>query len=217
MNAGGAAVMIRAAGLAHRYGRVQGLQALDFEIAAPGIVAVTGPNGAGKSTLLRAVAGLLAPSAGVLDVTRAGVPWPAARRRLGCGFASADVVLYDELSVAENLAFAARARGVADPSSAVATALARLSFGARAAARVGALSSGWRQRARLAFALLGDPDLLLLDEPGSHLDAEGRALVAALVTEPRPGRLLLLATNDEREWALAGSRIDLPGGMGRLH
>jgi len=79
---------------------------------------------------------------------------------------------------------------------------------------VAALSSGMRQRLRLAFALLHRPPILLLDEPGSHLDDEGRALTAAIVAEQRRAGLVLLATNDERESALADSRIELRGGLG---
>jgi ABC-2 type transport system ATP-binding protein len=210
-----AAVAIEAAGLAHRYGRNVGLAATDFTLAAPAVVAVTGPNGAGKSTLLRALAGLLAPTGGTLRVTRAGAAWPAAERRLAAGFASPDVLLYEEMSAQENLRFAARGRGLADPERAVDAALERVGLTARAGERIGALSSGWRQRARLAFAVLGDPVLLLLDEPGSHLDEAGRQVVESLTRERRAGRLLLIATNDEREWKLGEQRIDLAGGLGR--
>ena len=71
------------------------------------------------------------------------------------------------------------------------------------------LSSGMKQRLRLAFALLGTPALLLLDEPGSHLDEEGRATVARLVEEEGRTGLVLLATNDEREMRLGAQRIEL--------
>ena len=85
----------------------------------------------------------------------------------------------------------------------------------RAHDRVPALSSGMKQRLRIAFALLLKPPVLLLDEPGSHLDDEGRATVARLVDQERPTSLVVIATNDEREWRLAEQRIELRGrGLG---
>jgi ABC-type multidrug transport system ATPase subunit len=65
------------------------------------------------------------------------------------------------------------------------------------------------QRLRLAFALLDDPPLLLLDEPGNHLDDEGRQALATLIREEGTRRLVMIATNDEREGALAGQRVEL--------
>ncbi len=209
------AVTIEARGLSHRYGRRLGLEPLDFDVAAPGLVAVTGPNGSGKSTLMRILAGLLRPSGGSVSISAGGVPWPPEARRLGVGFASPDVTLYEEMSVAENLRFAARGRGLATPEPTVVAAMAHVGLEARAHDRVGALSSGWRQRARLAFALLGEPPLLLLDEPGSHLDEDGRRVIESLAGTWSRERLVMIATNDEREWTLGRQRIDVAGGVGR--
>src|SRR5205085_142021 len=114
-----------------------------------------------------------------------------------------------------NLGFAAEARGVPAPATVAGAALARVGLGARAADRVAALSSGMRQRLRLAFALLHDPAVVLLDEPGAHLDDEGRALLQRLIAEARGRALIVIATNDEREWRLADQRIELRGrGLG---
>lgn len=208
---------IEARALTHLYGRRHGLEPVDFSIRAPGLVAVTGPNGSGKSTLMRILAGLLRPSGGAVTVRRRGAPWTPDARRLTAGFASPDVTLYDEMTVAENLLFAARARGLGDPQRAVDAALAEVRLAPRADDRIGALSSGWRQRARLAFALLGDPDMLLLDEPGSHLDEQGRGVIESVATARARERLVVIATNDERESSLGERRIDLAGGMGRPH
>ena len=67
------------------------------------------------------------------------------------------------------------------------------------------------QRVRLAFALLHRPAVLLLDEPGSHLDEDGRAMLAATIARQRAHGVVVLATNDEREWRLADRRIELRG------
>jgi len=201
--------------LAHRFGARSALEPVSFALAGPVVAAVTGPNGSGKTTLLRIVAGLLHARRGTCALSVGGREVPPGERRHWVGYAGPALAFYDELSAAENLAFVAETRGLAGPREAVAAALERVGLSARASDRVTALSSGMLQRLRLAFALLHRPPVLLLDEPGSHLDEEGRALVARLVDEERGRGLVLIATNDEREWRLAEQRIELRGrGLG---
>jgi heme exporter protein A len=202
---------VEARAVSHRYGRRVGLQPVSFACAAPGVVAVTGVNGSGKSTLLRAIAGLLRASSGELAITVEGREVPASTRREVVGFASPELAFYDELTTTENLRFAAEAAGLAEPTARAGEALTRAGLASRPHDRVAALSSGMKQRLRLAFALLRRPPLLLLDEPGSHLDEEGRQLVERIVAEQGRAGLVLIATNDEREWRLAGERIELRG------
>ena len=126
-----------------------------------------------------------------------------------------ELTFYDEFTVAENLGFAGEAMGLDDARGRAHAALERVGLDARAGDRVAALSSGMKQRLRIAFALLSRPALLLLDEPGSHLDEAGRAVVARVIDEQRRSGLVLIATNDEREWRLAERRIELRGpGLG---
>src|SRR5207249_6403030 len=165
----GAAVGVRAEKLSHRYGRrATGVDGLAFAFDGHGTVAVTGPNGSGKSTLLRIIAGLLRPTEGATTVIVDGRECPAARRRDFLGLATPELSFYEEFSAVENLAFAAEARRLAAPRRAADVALAVVGLAARAGDRVAAYSSGMKQRLRLAFALLHEPPLLLLDEPGSH-------------------------------------------------
>ncbi|MEK7823812.1 MAG: ABC transporter ATP-binding protein [Candidatus Eisenbacteria bacterium] len=209
------AVALEARDLTHRYGRRIGLEPVSFALGAPGVVAITGANGSGKSTLLRIVAGLLRATGGTAVLTVEGHAIAPAERRCWVGYAAPELSFYDELSVEENLVFAAEARGLDAPAAAAAAALARVGLDSRAGDRVPALSSGMKQRLRLAFALLHRPPVLLLDEPGSHMDDEGRATLAGLVEQERRARLVLIATNDEREWRLAEQRIELRGrGLG---
>ncbi len=213
--AGAPAFRIRASSLAHRYAPGRGLEAIDFAIASPGLIAVTGPNGSGKSTLLRIVAGLLEPSAGRCEVEIDGALLPPAARRARCGFAAPELAFYDELTVGENLEFAAEASGAVDAVARVDAALDRVGLPGRRRDRVAALSSGMKQRLRLAFAILHAPPLLLLDEPESHLDTDGREVLTQLLATQRASGLVLLATNDEREWRRADQRIELHGrGLG---
>ena len=213
--AAGARVAMTGTGLGHRYGGGRGLQPLSFRFESPGVVAVTGANGAGKSTLLRILAGLLRPSHGTFELSCDGRAVAPARRRRHVGYAASELAFYDEFTARENLAYAAEALGLAAPARTADTALAKVGLATRADDRVAALSSGMKQRLRLAFALLAAPDVLLLDEPGSHLDDDGRARVAALIAEHGAHGLVVLATNDEREWRLAGTRCPLSGrGLG---
>jgi heme exporter protein A len=210
-----ATVGLEARDLAHRYGRRTGLEPVNFALASPGVVAITGANGSGKSTLLRVVAGLLRATRGTAVLTVEGRAIAPAERRHWVGYAAPELSFYDELSVEENLVFAAEARGLGEPAAAAAAALARVDLDSRASDRVLALSSGMKQRLRIAFALLHRPPALLLDEPGSHMDDEGRATLAGLVEQERRTGLVLIATNDEREWRLAEQRIELRGrGLG---
>ncbi|MEN0128852.1 MAG: ABC transporter ATP-binding protein [Brevundimonas sp.] len=192
---------------------------------APGeVVAVLGPNGAGKSTLLGAVAGLTPVSSGqirldgrVLDDAGSGTFLDAAHRPVGFVFQS--YRLFPHLSVRENVAFSPRARG-AGRSQSRATAeewLDRLGLAELSGRRPGDLSGGQAQRVALARALAGGPELLLLDEPLSALDARTRLDVQGelrrhlssfagpcLVVTHDPLEALLLA---DRLVVLEGGRI----------
>jgi heme exporter protein A len=197
-------VTLVAESVAHRYSARRGLAPLSFRATAPSLVAVVGENGAGKSTLLRMVAGLLRPTSGTLECSGA---------EGGVGYAAPDLAFYVEMSAEENLAFAAEARGL--HRTAVREALERVELTSRARDRVSDLSSGLQQRLRLAFALLGHPSLLVLDEPGSHLDERGRTVLSGILDEHRTHGLVLMATNDEREWRRADSKIEIrAGGLG---
>ncbi len=157
-----------------------------LEVADGEVLAVLGPNGAGKSTVLRVLAGLLPPDGGRVVVD--GRTWddvgerlhlPPHRRPLGMVFQ--DHLLFPHLSVLENVAFGPRTRGVpkADARRAAAAWIERVGLEGLAGRRPGQLSGGQAQRAALARALVGEPALLLLDEPLSALDARTRLAVRA--------------------------------------
>jgi heme ABC exporter ATP-binding subunit CcmA len=158
-------------GLSRAFGRVRVLRALDLTLAPGEALAVAGPNGAGKSTLLRLLAGLMRPTAG--EVRILGRPLaggdPEARRAVG--LLSHHSLLYDDLTLVENLTFAARLYGLAQPGAVAHAALDAAGLAARAHDTPRRLSRGLLQRAAIARALLHRPRLLLLDEPFTALDA----------------------------------------------
>jgi len=171
---------------------------------------VRGPNGSGKSTFLRVLAGLLSPTEGSVRVLEGGAPRDASWRRRWTGYLSPDLTLYDEFSPLENLTFFGRARGLPRDETRDRSLLSRLGLGDRLHDPLATLSTGLRQRAKLAFALQAEPRILLLDEPGSNLDASGRELIAAAVSE-YAGResLVVVATNDPLEFDLGTRTLEL--------
>ncbi|HVL05712.1 MAG TPA: heme ABC exporter ATP-binding protein CcmA, partial [Acidimicrobiales bacterium] len=195
-------------------GRFPALAGVDLDVAAGEIVLVQGSNGAGKTTLLRALAGLAAFTAGQAEVLGHDMrkSRKAVRRRVGLlGHAA---FLYDDLTVADNLRFSARAAG-ADSSSAVG-AMARLGLDGRLRdVPAGKLSAGQRRRVAVAAVVARRPELWLLDEPHAGLDAAGRSLLDAIVQEAAAGgATVLLASHElDRAAALATRTVTMAGGQ----
>jgi heme exporter protein A len=186
---------LRTHGLEKRFGPLVALHPLDLELAPGAALAVLGPNGAGKSTLLRLLAGLARPSAGTIEIdarTRSRV-----ERRRSVGLVGHATFLTPTLTTRENLLLAAKLHGLAAPAERAARALADEELESVAERRAGALSRGLAQRAAIARALLHDPQLVLLDEPWTGLDARAATrLSARLEAEKRAGRTLVIVTHD---------------------
>jgi len=194
-------------------GRFPALAGVDLDVARGEVLLVRGPNGAGKTTLLRACAGLVGISSGEADVLGHDLRADrrAVRRRVGLlGHAA---FLYDDLTVADNLRFAARASG--SSKAAADAASARLGLDGRLRHLTAAkLSAGQRRRVALAAVLARQPELWLLDEPHAGLDAAGRDLLDELVREAvAAGATVLLASHElERAAALATRSVVIAGG-----
>jgi heme exporter protein A len=181
--------------LVRRFGRRRAVDGVSLRIQAGECLALFGPNGAGKTTLLRLLAGLLRPSAG--EVRLLGKPLNKdALERGQIGLISHQSMLYDVLTVAENVAFAARLHGVQDVAGATTAALHRLGLQGRELTPVRALSRGWQQRVSIARAIVHGPSLVLLDEPYTGLDVAGaRALTELLASLRDDGASLALVTH----------------------
>ncbi len=177
--------------------------------ASAGLTAVAGRNGSGKTTLLKILARLLAPERGRVGIFDASRELSGEERRRAVGWAGPDLAFYDDFTARENLRFFRRASGLSGDAADLAKRLDRVGLGAVADRRVGAFSTGMKQRLRLAFALLLDPPVLLLDEPAAGLDEEGRATLARVVGERRALGPVLLASNDPRDFASPEQTIEL--------
>lgn len=175
-----------------------------------GVVALVGANGAGKTTLLRLLATLLQADAGrlIFDGLEAGLDGEAWRRRTG--FLSAGSRLYARLTAREQLAYAGGFYGLEpqELTRRINELAVRFGFEAILDQRGSGLSTGQGQRVALARTLIGDPDLLILDEPTTGLDlVAAHRVVATVQTERRPGRLVLIATHVMAEVEALADRL----------
>ena len=203
---------IRARGIEKRFGRANALRGVDLELASSSSLALLGPNGAGKTTLLRLVAGLARPSAGTLEVGGERAGKPAARAQVG--LVAHATFLYPQLTARENLIFAARLFGVANPRARADELLAEAELDHVAHRPAGAFSRGMAQRLSIARGLVHDPSLLLLDEPFSGLDRSASRGLAARLAALRERRCsLVIVTHDvDRAVELADAALVLAGG-----
>jgi heme exporter protein A len=169
------------------------------------VLVVAGPNGAGKTTLLRLLAGLLRPSGGEIRVIGQPLSHASASVRRAIGLLSHQSLLYDDLSLRENLVFTARLYTLDRPDVAAAEALAAAGLTERADDLPRKLSRGLLQRAAIARAMLHRPSLLLLDEPFTALDAPAaERLRADLQSRVTAGAALVIVTHHlEEAWQLA--------------
>jgi len=184
-------------GLRHEFGERTALEGIDLSLEVGETVVVVGSNGAGKTTLLRILATLLRPTAGSVEVLGCPLPREAWRLRGRIGYLGHEPLLYRDLTGRENLRFQARLHGIGDEEreARIEAALRAIGMERRADERVADLSAGMRQRLAICRCVLHEPELLLLDEPDSHLDEEGRERASGLIG-PGPDRTRVVVTHD---------------------
>jgi heme exporter protein A len=190
---------VHVSSLAKRFGRRIAVAGVDFTLSAGDCLALFGPNGAGKTTLLRLIAGLLKPTNGSVRVQGVDVRGDA-QARAHVGMISHQSMLYAPLTAIENVEFTARLHGLADPSGAALMALQSMQVHERAQTPVRTLSRGLQQRVSIARATVHDPQVVLLDEPYSGLDASGAAALTELLQSLRSrGATLVVVTHNVAE------------------
>ncbi len=189
--------MIRARGLTKRFGPVVALDRLDLDVPAGSIFGLLGPNGAGKTTTLRILAGLARPTSGTASVAGVPVGLDHADLRRRIGYLDQDPRFYGWMRGRELLELVGRLHGLSGVAlrDRVRASLERAGLAGAAERRIGGYSGGMRQRLGVAQALLHEPELVILDEPVSSLDPEGRRDVLDLVRDLRGEATVVFSTH----------------------
>jgi putative ABC transport system ATP-binding protein len=208
--------MIAVRGLAHRYGAAEALRLPEWKVAQGERWLVLGPSGCGKTTLLHAVAGLIRPSEGRVEVAGQDLSSLSTstldRWRAGTiGIVLQALHLVKHLSVRDNLRLAQYLARAPQDDARIADTLAALGIADKAARRPSELSQGEQQRVAIARGVVNHPKLLLADEPTANLDDAAAATVVDLLSEQaaRHGATLVVATHDARVKGKFRERLEL--------
>jgi heme exporter protein A len=173
---------------------------------------ITGPNGSGKSTLVGILCGLIRPTRGTVRHLVSKEESDRADWRHHLGMVAPAMALYEELSAIENLHFLARVRGLVDAENRCRSCLEQVGLDPDRGTLARGFSTGMLQRLKIAQAMLHDPALLFLDEPGSNLDPSGQDWLEGWVRSAvSDGRTVVLATNDRREMEWGTASVALAG------
>ena len=191
------------------------LKDISLELSSPSLVGLLGPNGAGKSTLMKLLVSSLLPTSG--QILADGRPFcgsPAAERMLKAklGYLPQDFGLFDELTVYQFLDYMAALKGIRRPKNAIRQVIQEVRLEEKAGARIRTLSGGQRQRVGIAQAFLGDPQLLILDEPTVGLDPEERLHFRSLFSRAARDRLVLLSSHIIEDVQSVCDRVVVLGG-----
>jgi heme ABC exporter ATP-binding subunit CcmA len=207
-------VLVQLDNVSRMFGRFPALRKVSLDLMAGRCYVLLGENGAGKSTLLRILAGLLEPSLGTVRLLNDGKPEKIAHQQARIGYMSHAPMLYDELSAEENLRYFA---GLYQTCSCLTPSEALLAVGLdpTLSRPVGQFSQGMRQRTSLARVLLPRPELLLLDEPFSNMDAASAGKMVALLGQLRSANRTVVLTTHQRTLAepLADYFLTMEGGQ----
>jgi Cu-processing system ATP-binding protein len=206
-----------------RFGSITAADEVTLSVAAGETLALIGPNGSGKTTMLKALVGLIRPSSGRVTINRLDATSGGPAARASVGYLPQRLTFPEGVTARAALRLFARLRGV--PVAQVDALLERVGLTDAADRVVDGFSGGMRQRLGLAAALIGEPAVLVLDEPTAALDPTGALLVRDLLAEiRRDGTTVLLSSHDLAEVAsladrvaiFAAGRIGAVGTLGQL-
>lgn len=182
---------------------------LTLKLDKPGVYGVSGPNGSGKSTLVKIIAGIIGASEGKLIHQINGKEIIPEKLHDYIGFVAPYLVLYEEFSAWENLEHVAKIRGINLDEQRVKYLLEKFLILKRKDDLVKTYSSGMKQRLKFIFALTHSPLLLILDEPTSNLDDEGKNSVYGIIKEEGLKNIVVVASNENQDLSLCSEIIDL--------
>lgn len=171
------------------------LQSLNLKLESPSLIGLLGPNGAGKSTLMKLLTAALLPTGGRIAVNGQPLERMEWQLKAKLGYLPQSFGLYDELTVHQFLAYMAALKGLKGGRADIERVIELTNLEEKRRSRIGSLSGGQRQRVGIAQALLGDPALLILDEPTVGLDPEERVHFRNLFSQTARERLVILSTH----------------------
>jgi ABC-2 type transport system ATP-binding protein len=203
--------MLRLVDVKKSFGRIQAVDGLSLDIGRGEVFGLLGPNGAGKTTALSMVMGLLAPDSGSIEIEGKGSTRNPAVRRV-IGVAPQTLALYDDLTAEENLVFFASLYGIGrgDGRKRASELLTLVGLADRAKDRVKGFSGGMKRRLNLGAALVGDPEILLLDEPTAGVDPQSRQnIVDAVLALRERGRTIVYTTHFMEEAQRVCDRVGI--------
>jgi len=182
---------------------------LSFELNSGDRFVITGKNGSGKSTLIKILAGVLTETSGKLEYFVNDKKVDPENYYQVVGLVSPYLVLYDEFTAFENLSLFSKIRGMKISDEVINEILKRVGLFERRNDLVRTYSSGMKQRMKYASAILHDPIVLLLDEPTSNLDQDGKNFVDGLIFNFRKDGIVIVATNETQDFKYGDKIINL--------
>lgn len=199
--------MLKVCGLTKQYGSGYALRDVSFEASAGEIVGLVGHNGCGKSTTMNIITGYIAPTAGSVWIDGTDVTADPLLAREKIGYLPETPPLYPDLTVNEQLRFAAGLRGIRDRETAISDACGKADVSAVRGRLIRNLSKGYRQRVGLAQAFLGNPPVIILDEPSNGLDPQQIAEMREIIRSEKKKKLILLSSHVLSEVELLCDRL----------
>ena len=201
--------ILQAINLSKNFGRRLIFKDINFRVECSGIMGISGPNGSGKSTLVKIIAGISSPSGGKIIHNNDGNEILSENLHNYIGFVSPYLVLYEEFSAWENLNYFAEIRDVKFNKEKIEYLLNQFLLFDRKNDMVKTYSSGMKQRLKFIFALMHSPKLIILDEPTSNLDQEGKESVYNIITEEGKSSIVIIASNEASDLSLCSTELKL--------
>ena len=201
--------LIQGDSISKNFGRRVIFKDLSFQFDKNGVYGISGPNGSGKSTLIKIIAGINSPSTGKINHKNNREEIIPEKLHNYLGFVSPYLVLYEEFSAWENLEQFAQIRDVKFNKEKIEILLNDFLLYDRKNDLVKTFSSGMKQRMKFIFALMHSPKLILLDEPTSNLDEEGKNTVYKIIQREAEENIVIIASNEKSDLALCSETIML--------
>lgn len=182
---------------------------INFNLSEKKIFGITGANGSGKSTLVKIIAGIIEPSKGKVIHKFNGEEILPEKLHSYIGFCAPYLVLYDEFSAWENLNYTSKIRGISFQKAKAELFLNQFKLFERKDDLLKTYSSGMKQRLKFIFSLIHSPKLIILDEPTSNIDDEGKESVFKIIEEESKENIIIIASNEKSDIRLCSETLNL--------